>query len=56
MRTRKPLSEFHKFRCPALLKLDRRQGEEKWVIACNCGVGHLGSHESNKLSWEGDDR
>jgi hypothetical protein len=44
------------FPCFALLKLNRRVGEEKWVLACQCESGHVGSHVSSEIAWEGDDR
>lgn len=49
LKTEKPM-------CSVLLKLNRRNGKEQWVLACLKEKGHEGSHESTTVLWQGDDR
>lgn len=42
--------------CLAVLKLDRRNGEERWALRCRFDKGHGGHHVAYTLLWDGDDR
>jgi hypothetical protein len=42
--------------CPVLLKLTRRDGTDRWVLACQLSKGHDGDHHTFPMRWAGDDR